>query len=59
MKRRTRTLTPVIPAANTNPVAGKPARRENTFSKSRDIREDRGARQVKTSLPPQSLPHGR
>ena len=37
----------------------KPSKRENTFSKSRDTREDRGARQAKTSSNPQTLPHGR
>ena len=34
-------------------------KRENTFSKSRDTREDRGARQAKTSKNAQTLPHGR
>jgi hypothetical protein len=37
----------------------KPAKRANIFSKSRDIHEDRGERQMKTSQSPQSLPHGR
>ena len=35
--------------------AAKPAK---PFSKSRDIREDRGARQMKTMHNPQSMPHG-
>ncbi|HEV2694368.1 MAG TPA: hypothetical protein VG347_15860 [Verrucomicrobiae bacterium] len=38
--------------------AKKVKKRENTFSKSRDTREDRGARQMKTSDNPQTLPHG-
>jgi hypothetical protein len=32
-------------------------KRPNTFSKSRDTRENRGARQMKTSHNPQTLPH--
>jgi len=36
-----------------------PEKRENTFSKSRDTREDRGARQAKTSHSSQTLPHVR
>jgi hypothetical protein len=39
--------------------AAKPAKRENIFSKSRDTREDRGERQMKTSHSSQTLPHGR
>jgi hypothetical protein len=34
-------------------------KRPNTFSKSRDTREDRGARQMKTSHSSQTLPHAR
>ena len=37
----------------------KPAKRENTFSKSRDIREDRGSRQMKNANSSQTLPHAR
>ncbi|MEY4917206.1 MAG: hypothetical protein RL616_1119 [Verrucomicrobiota bacterium] len=33
--------------------------RENTFSKSRDTREDRGARQMKTAHSSQTFPHAR
>jgi hypothetical protein len=33
--------------------------REKIFSKSRDTREDRGERQMKTSHNPQTFPHGR
>ena len=40
----------------TTPVKKK---RDNIFSKSRDIREDRGSRQMKMAHNPQSLPHGR
>lgn len=40
------TLRPTLPAGNL-PV--KPAKRDNIFSKSRDVREDRGERQMKTS----------
>jgi hypothetical protein len=34
------------PAAD---VSAKPPKRDNTFSKSRDVREDRGTREMKTS----------
>jgi hypothetical protein len=34
-------------------------KRDNTFSKSRDTREDRGTRQMKTSHNAQSFPHVR
>ena len=37
----------------------KAEKRDNIFSKSRDTREDRGARQAKTSNNAQTLPHGR
>ena len=37
----------------------KPVKRENTFSKSKDIREDRGSRQMKNSTSSQTLPHAR
>ena len=33
----------------------KPAKRENTFSKSRDTREDRGTREMKTSHNDQTI----
>ncbi len=59
--------TPVFPKEVHHPrppivaegTATKPVKRDNIFSKSRDIREDRDARQVKTSHNPQTLPHGR
>ena len=37
----------------------KPEKRDNIFSKSRDTREDRGARQMKTSHNSQTFSHGR
>jgi hypothetical protein len=37
-------------AANPNPK-----KRDNIFSKSRDMREDRGTREIKTSHKPQSV----
>jgi len=37
----------------------KPAKRDNTFSKSRDVREDRGTRTMKTTQNAQSFPRGR
>jgi hypothetical protein len=48
-----------------NPSAGlattaqdsKPKKRDNTFSKSRETREDRGARQMKTSHNSQTFTH--
>jgi hypothetical protein len=35
--------------AKTNGPVPKPEKRDNIFSKSRDVREDRGARQMKTT----------
>ena len=40
-------------------VTAKPPTRDNTFSKSRDAREDRGTREMKTSHNSQSFPHAR
>ena len=37
----------------------KPPKRDNTFSKSRDTREDRGLRQMKTTRSSQTFSHGR
>jgi len=37
----------------------KSQKRENTFSQSRDTREDRGSRQMKMSHSPQTFSHGR
>ena len=59
--------TPVFPKSlhhlrdnpqETTPAA-KPKKRENTFSKSRDTREDRGTRQMKTTHNSQSFTRGR
>jgi len=46
---------------NPGPVATdlKSPKRDNTFSKSRDTREDRGARQMKSSHNSQTFPHAR
>jgi hypothetical protein len=47
--------TPVFPKTphrlrpNPEAVATKPKKRDNIFSKSRDVREDRGTREMKTS----------
>ena len=35
----------------------KPSKRDNIFSKSRDTREDRGTREMKTSQNARSFPH--
>jgi TFIIF-interacting CTD phosphatase-like protein len=37
----------------------KPKEKDHNFSQSRDIREDRGTRQIKNSARPQSAPRGR
>jgi hypothetical protein len=56
--------TPVFPQTlhtlRPNPVAAAPKskKRDNIFSKSRDTREDRGTREMKTSQNAQSLQHG-
>jgi len=47
------------PSARPATALAKPAKRENTFSKSRDIREDRGTRQMKSSGNSRSFPHTR
>ena len=51
----------VIRQRGAKPAAPQPKaeKRDNIFSKSRDTREDRGERQIKTSTNAQSLPHGR
>ena len=40
-------------------LTAKPPKRDNIFSKSRDTREDRGTRQMKTTHNSQSFPHVR
>lgn len=47
----------VAPGSTLN-KPGKAKKRDNIFSKSKDIREDRGERQMK-SQNPQTFPHGR
>ena len=49
-------LRPDPQAAPPHPTARK---RDNIFSKSRDTREDRGTREMKTTHNPQSFPHER
>ena len=43
--------------ANRNEIARKPRKRHPNFAQSRDIREDRGERQIKASRVQQTLPH--
>jgi hypothetical protein len=40
-------------------TGSKSEKRDNTFSKSRDTREDRGTREMKTSHNSQTMPHAR
>jgi len=47
------------PISETPPPGSKPKKRDNIFSKSRDVREDRGSRQMKTSHNPQTFQPGR
>jgi hypothetical protein len=43
-----------------NPKAATPSpKRDNIFSQSRDTREDRGTREMKTTHKSQTFPHGR
>jgi hypothetical protein len=37
----------------------KPKKQDHNFSQSRDVREDRGTRQIKNTVRPQSAPRGR
>jgi hypothetical protein len=48
----------VRPQVEPLPPGAKPKKRDNIFSQSRDTREDRGEREMKTSHNPQSM-HGR
>jgi hypothetical protein len=52
------TLHRLRPNSETAPIS-KAKKRDNIFSKSRDVREDRGTRQMKTSHESQTFPHGR
>ena len=54
MKKSSNNPTENPKSATTSP---KPQKRDNTFSKSRDTREDRGTRQMKTTHNSQTLPH--
>jgi hypothetical protein len=55
--------TPIFPQTlhtlrpNPEAAASKSKKRDNIFSKSRDTREDRGTREMKTTHNPQSLFH--
>jgi hypothetical protein len=42
---------------NRNDVAKNPRKRDPNFAQSRDIREDRGERQMKTTRRRQTFPH--
>ncbi len=53
------TLHQLRPTSTLTAPNRKPKRRDNIFSKSRDRREDRGARQMKTAHNSQTFPHGR
>ena len=69
MKTRTEIImnkTPVFPKTLHGPrpnseeaiPSPKSPKRDNIFSKSRDTREDRGTREMKTTHNPQTFPHG-
>ena len=45
-------------ATEANP-APKPPKRDNTFSQSRDVREDRDTRQMKTTHKSETFPHSK
>ena len=61
LKRGVATQTPVFPKTphrlrpNPEVSATKPKKRDNVFSKSRDDREDRGMRQMKTAHNDQTI----
>lgn len=46
-----------IPAVSA-PAKAKRVKPDSNFAQSNDLREDRGARQIKTGLNPRTLPHG-
>lgn len=54
-----KTLHGLRPNSEEAAPSSKPAKRDNIFSKSRDAREDRGTREMKTTHNSQTLPHGR
>jgi hypothetical protein len=57
--------TPVFPKTlhtlrpDSDAATPKNRKRDNIFSKSRDMREDRGTRELKTTHNEQTFPHGR
>lgn len=58
--RHPHTIQPTAPAPAAAPApAGKAVKPAKPFSKSKDLREDRGARQIKTSHSAQSQIHSR
>ncbi len=65
-KRAEKTQTPVfqktlhrLRAQPEAAASAKPEKRDNTFSQSRDTREDRGTREMKTSHNPRTFSRGR
>jgi hypothetical protein len=52
-------LCPLVDAGTPAANSAKSPKRENTFSKSRDLREVRGTREMKTTHNPQTLPHAK
>ena len=49
----------VRPNGSATKLPAKATKRDNTFSQSRDVREVRGERQMKTSHKAQTFPHAR
>jgi len=47
------------PASKATTRGAKPKKQDHNFTQSRDIREDRGTRQIKNTVRPQSAPRGR
>jgi hypothetical protein len=54
-----KTLHQVRPRPEENPPVVKTEKRDNIFSQSRDVREDRGERQIKTESNPQTFTHNK
>jgi len=48
-----------LPASKETTRGPKPKRQDHNFSQSRDVREDRGTRQIKTTIRNQSSARGR
>ena len=53
-----KTLHRLRPNSETVTPSPKRPKRDDIYSKSRDLREDRGSRQMKTSHNPRTFPHG-